>query len=122
MNADEPSESMAMDWAIHQDHAGDVDPDEHEGERLRDNGPYRDELQARDQFDAAVFGMPTGRDDGRGGDWRAMMVLREALMLAGVETTPYEDQVAETISGACDPQITQVIASWIIRARYGSTS
>jgi hypothetical protein len=81
---------------------------------IRDNGPYRDHAQARAQFAATAYGIPAG--DTAQLSAVAALLLAEALLLAGVQTTQYEDQHRDTIARQLDPETAQVIAGWIIRA------
>lgn len=83
----------------------------------RDNGPYETAGQARKQFSAATHGtdaVMTQHD-------QVHIVIREALMIAGVTPSIYE---AQWLADACgDGQIgveqAQIIAGWLIRARLG---
>lgn len=81
----------------------------------RDNGPYETAGQVRKQFAAVTYGtdaVMTQHD-------QVLIVIREALMIAGVQPSMYE---AEWLAAACaDGQISiehaQILAGWLIRAQ-----
>ncbi|MEV0734287.1 hypothetical protein [Polymorphospora sp. NPDC050346] len=83
---------------------------------LRDNGPYGSHTQARAQFAAVSHGIPTPTTGHLASV--SSLVLAEALMLTGVDTTPFEDQARDSIARTLDPETVQVIAGWIMRARF----
>ncbi|SCL12877.1 hypothetical protein GA0070616_0049 [Micromonospora nigra] len=85
----------------------------------RDNGPYASHAQARMQFAAIAHGIPTRSSDDLAGV--SAMVLAEALLIGGVETSDYEQRTREAIARKVDPESAQVIAGWIIRARLAAT-
>ena len=81
---------------------------------LRDNGPYRDRAQARAQYDATAYGIPTTST----AELAAMseVTLTEALLLAGVQPSRFEAEVRAALTRQLDPDEIQVIAGWLIRA------
>jgi hypothetical protein len=78
-----------------------------DGNPIRDNGPYLNADQARAQYDAVAHGIPA--------HMLGAVHIPEALMLAGVATSPYEHAQLETVA-SLPPEVVQVIAGWIIRA------
>ncbi len=85
---------------------------------VRDNGPYRDQGQARAQFAATAHGIPTPSTEALAAV--SSMVLAEALLMAGVDVTDFETAERERIARQLDPHTVQVIAGWIIRARLAA--
>lgn len=85
---------------------------------IRDNGPYRNHGQARDQFAATTYGIRAGSAEGLAAV--SSMVLAEALAMAGVDVTDFETAERNAIARQLDPHTVQVIAGWIIRARLGA--
>ena len=85
---------------------------------VRDNGPYQNLPQARTQFDAVAFGIPTPTT----GHLAAVsaMVLAEALLMTGVQVSDFEAGERDTIARQLDPHTVQVIAGWIIRAHLAA--
>ncbi|MEV0733966.1 hypothetical protein [Polymorphospora sp. NPDC050346] len=84
---------------------------------LRDNGPYDSHVRARTQYAAVSHGIPTPTSGHLASV--SALVLVEALMLTGVETSPFEDEERDSIARTLDPVTVQVIAGWIMRARVG---
>ncbi|MDG4756202.1 MULTISPECIES: hypothetical protein [Micromonospora] len=82
---------------------------------LRDNGPYTSHEQTRSQFAAVAYGIPTRTSDDLTGI--SALVLAEALLIAGVDTSDYEQAALAAIARQLDPEMVQVIAGWVIRAR-----
>jgi hypothetical protein len=85
---------------------------------VRDIGPYHGPAQARAQYDATAFGIPTPSTEHLAAV--SSMVLAEALLLTGVEATDYEGAERDALARQLDPQTVQVIAGWIIRAHLQS--
>lgn len=75
----------------------------------RDIGPYLDGAQVRQQWDSWVRGMPVPEHQA------IEMLIREALMIAGVQPSEHELQVLG--STGLHPAFAQVLAGWLIRAR-----
>jgi hypothetical protein len=82
---------------------------------IRDNGPYRDHGQARAQFDANAYGIPTRSTEALAAV--SSMVLAEVLLMTGVDVADFEQGERDAIARQLDPHTVQVIAGWIIRAR-----
>jgi hypothetical protein len=70
--------------------------------------------QARAQFTAITHGIPI--DDTAEVSGLSSLVLAEALLMTGVQTTAYENQQRDAIARIVDPETAQLIAGWIIRA------
>ena len=81
---------------------------------VRDNGPYLTDEQARAQWEATRYGMPTPSVR-YGKAWTAE-VITEALLGTGVEVSDNERahimQLGETMS----PETCQIINGWIMRS------
>lgn len=78
---------------------------------LRDTGPYFTRIEALAQAAAELGGLPCTPNQ------QANVVLRRALLTAGVELSPYEDDRLDdlTQSGHLDPADAQLIAGWLAR-------
>lgn len=78
----------------------------------RDLGPYESVEQARAQVEAVTYGLP--------GEWapgaKGELVLMEALTMAGVQVSAYEDVERDTLVRMVSPEVAQVIAGWLLRA------
>jgi hypothetical protein len=85
---------------------------------IRDNGPYRDHGQARAQYAATAYGIPTRTTEMLAAV--SSMALAEALLMTGVDVTPFETEQRDAIARQLDPHTVQVIAGWIIRARLAA--
>jgi hypothetical protein len=73
----------------------------------RDIGPYESAEQARAQLNATVYGIPAGHAaPGFAGE----LTLMEALSLAGIEVSGWEDTQRQDIVRALSPEAAQVIA------------
>jgi hypothetical protein len=81
---------------------------------IRDNGPFYHADQVMQQFANWSRGMP---DAGLNSTEAAHMLLREALLLAGVQPSKLELDYA--FAHGLDPALTQIVAGWLIRARLG---
>lgn len=79
----------------------------------QDYGPYEDAGQAAEQVDALLHGFPTPPSESA----RGTLVLRAALLGAGVKTSPYEQKRCEEIAAALSTTDAQIIAGWLMRAR-----
>lgn len=79
---------------------------------VRDNGPYTSPAQAMDQFEAVTFGIGGEEQE------HCMLVLKEALMLADVDPSEFEE--AWLFHGPdgfeVNPILAQVIAGWVLRS------
>lgn len=84
---------------------------------MRDIGPYESIEQARAQIAATTHGIPA-TDSARG--FIGELVLMEALLLAGVQISAWEDVVRQEVVAALSPEAAQVIAGWLIRARLAA--
>lgn len=80
---------------------------------IRDVGPYESIEQARAQLDAVLHGIPGMDAPGAAGE----VVVTEALLLAGVQISGWEDVQRREIMRAVSPEDAQVIAGWVLRAR-----
>ncbi len=80
----------------------------------RDIGPYESEEQILKQFAATTYGIPGSRKELCG------IVLREALLLAGVQPSEFELRHAD--AHWIDPVMAQILAGWLIRARLADKS
>jgi len=87
---------------------------------VRDNGPYLEDGQARAQFDAVAFGIPTPTTGHLAGV--SSLVLGEALLLTGVQVSPFEQDQRDALARQLDPQTVQVIAGWIVRAHLAGAA
>lgn len=85
-----------------------------EGNPMRDNGPYHTRDQVRTQFDVLTAGIPVPSDDVANGLHE--MVIREALMIAGVQLTEFEAASVTWIARQCGPEEAQVLAGMIVRS------
>jgi len=79
-----------------------------------DNGPYAEAAATRAQFDALAFGIPVPDTDALSAV--ASMVIGQAVLAAGVETTDYESGHRDVIGRQLDPETAVVVAGWIRRA------
>ena len=77
---------------------------------IRNNGPYESRGAAEEQVKAATFGIPGSNQD------KVVLLLREALMLTGVQISEFEESSINHISQFVHPISAQVIAGWIMRA------
>jgi hypothetical protein len=50
------------------------------------------------------------------------LVLTEALLLAGVQAAGWEDVARQEIARTLPPEVVQVIAGWVLRARHPDLS
>lgn len=76
---------------------------------MRDNGPYASIGQVRQQVSNVIFGMPPGLD-------LPAMLIREALMIAGVDLSEFEEEFAQQAGLMMTAEQAQVIAGWLIRS------
>ena len=82
---------------------------------MRDNGPYRDADQARAQFAAVTVGIPVEVDADL--DGLRLLVLVEALAVAGIEVTDFERDILSQLATMIDSAAAQVLAGIIMRGR-----
>lgn len=80
---------------------------------VRDIGPYLSADQARAQLTATTYGIPAAS---AAPGFHGELVLAEALMLAGVQVTGWEDVQRQEIVHTLSPETVQVIAGWLLRA------
>jgi hypothetical protein len=82
-----------------------------EDSEVRDNGPYTDADQLMRQFANWSRGMP---DAGLNSTEAGHMLLAEVLMMAGVQPSAFELEVA--FAHEMTPAMIQVFAGWLLRA------
>jgi hypothetical protein len=83
-----------------------------------DPGPYqsREQAQAAVAAMAALHGVPPGAENSTPG-MLGELLLMEALFRSGVEVGAWEDAARHDIVQALPPEVIQVIAGWLLRAR-----
>jgi hypothetical protein len=81
---------------------------------MRDNGPYLDSEQVQIQYANWSTGMKAGGLKVK--DIKTLLI-REALMIAGVEVSEHERAVLVQLAG-CTRAQAQVLAGWLIRAAH----
>lgn len=80
---------------------------------IRDVGPYLTGEQAGAQYGAQTFGLPQPEEQ------KNAMVILEACLLAGVETSDFEAAEVTAIAKLMAPTEAVVLAGLIIQANLG---
>ena len=81
---------------------------------IMDPGPYLSREQAGTQVAAILYGIP---DHLTAPGFAGELILMDALHKAGVQVGGWEDVARQEITSKLDPEVIQVIAGWLIRAR-----
>lgn len=83
-----------------------------------DPGPYETKQRAADQVAAIMYGVPAEvTEQTTAAGFVGELVLMDALLRAGIQPAGWEDVARQEIARTLPPEVVQVVAGWVVRAR-----